>query len=74
MVFIIVFVEAMLGQWPGAHLRENHRSSETHDAVQVTTAMISVLAALVLGLLTASVTSALIRPIHKSRIDRRVNQ
>ena len=39
-------------------LPEHHRSSETHDAIKLTTGMISVLAALVLGLLTASVKNA----------------
>ena len=37
---------------------EHHRSTESHDAVKLTTGMISVLAALVLGLLTASVKNA----------------
>jgi hypothetical protein len=57
-VFAVVFAGAMLGQWVSARLPEHHRSSESHDAVKLTTGMISVLAALVLGLLTASVKNA----------------
>ena len=54
-VFASVFAASMFGHWLSLRLPEHHRSLETHDAVKLTTGMISVLAALVLGLLTASV-------------------
>src|ERR1700757_4309216 len=57
-VFVAVFAGAMFGQWLSPRLPEHHRSSESHDAVKLTTGMISVLAALILGLLTASVKNA----------------
>jgi hypothetical protein len=57
-VFAVVFAGAMSGQWLSLHLPERHRSPETHDAIKLTTGMISVLAALVLGLLTASVKNS----------------
>ena len=57
-VFASVFAASMFGQWLSLRLPEHHRSLETHDAVKLTTGMISVLAALVLGLLTASVKNA----------------
>lgn len=57
-VFSCVFAGASFGQWLNPRLPEHHRSSESHDAVKLTTGMISVLAALVLGLLTASVKNA----------------
>jgi len=57
-VFICVFAGSMFGRWLNPRLPEEHRSSETHDVVKLTTGMISVLAALVLGLLIASVKKA----------------
>ncbi len=44
--------------WLGGRLPEHHRSAESHDAVKLATGMLSVLAALVLGLLIASVKNA----------------
>jgi len=35
-VFIVVFVGAMFGQWLSLHLPERHRSPETHDAIKLT--------------------------------------
>jgi hypothetical protein len=57
-VFVCVFAGSCLGQWLSPRLPEHHRNTESHDAVKLTTGMISVLAALVLGLLTASVKNA----------------
>jgi Na+/pantothenate symporter len=57
-VFVCVFAASSLGQWLSPRLPEHHRTSESHDAIKLTTGMISVLAALVLGLLTASVKNA----------------
>lgn len=44
--------------WFGCRLPERHRSAESHEAVKLATGMLSVLAALVLGLLIASVKNA----------------
>jgi hypothetical protein len=55
LVLACVFGGALLGQWLSARLPEPHRSSESHDAVKLATGMLSVLSALVLGLLIASV-------------------
>ncbi len=57
-VLVCVFGGALFGQWLGARLPERHRSAELHDAVKLATGMLSVLSALVLGLLIASVKSS----------------
>ena len=57
-VFICVFGGSIFGQWLSPHLPEAHRSSESHDAVKLATGLISVLAALVLGLLIASIKNS----------------
>jgi hypothetical protein len=58
-VFVCVLAGSIFGLWLSPRLPEHHRSMETHDVVKLTTGMLSVLAALVLGLLTASVKNAL---------------
>jgi hypothetical protein len=55
MVFVCVFLGSIFGMWLGHRLPEHHRSAESHDAVKLITGMLSVLAALVLGFLIASV-------------------
>src|SRR5215831_11873080 len=57
-VFGVVFTGAVFGQWLSLRLSERHRSPETHDAIKLTTGMLSVRAALVLGLLTPSLKNA----------------
>lgn len=57
-VLICVIAGALFGMWLGGRLPEHHRSAESHDAVKLATGMLSVLAALVLGLLIASVKSS----------------
>jgi hypothetical protein len=57
-VFICVFSGSMFGQWLSPRLPEHHRSSESHDAVKLATGLISVLAALVLGLLIAGIKNS----------------
>jgi hypothetical protein len=47
-----------LGMWLGGRLPEPHRNSDSRDAVKLATGMLSVLAALVLGLLIASVKNS----------------
>ena len=54
-VLACVFAGALLGLWLSRKLPEHHRNAESRDAVKLTTGMLSVLAALVLGLLLASV-------------------
>ena len=53
-VFAVVFGGALLGMWSGRILPEEHLTSDAKDVVKVAMAMIATLAALVLGLLTAS--------------------
>src|SRR5215469_15283845 len=53
-----VFGGALLGQWLSERLPDHHRSSESHDAVKLATGILSVLSALVLGLLIASVKNS----------------
>jgi hypothetical protein len=48
----------MVGLWLNTWLPENHRSAASHDAIKLGTGMISVLASLVLGLLTASIKNS----------------
>ncbi len=57
-VFACVSMAAMAGLWLNAWLPEQHRSTASHDAVKLGTGMISVLASLVLGLLTASIKNS----------------
>jgi hypothetical protein len=57
-VFVCVFGGSMVGLWLNAWLPENHRSAASHDAIKLGTGMISILASLVLGLLTASIKTS----------------
>ena len=57
-VFACVFAGSMVGLWLNSWLPENHRSAGSHDAIKLGTGMISVLASLVLGLLTASIKNS----------------
>ncbi len=57
-VLVCVFAGSILGLWLSARLPEHHRSPESRDAVKLATGMLSVLAALVLGLLLASVKNS----------------
>jgi hypothetical protein len=57
-VFACVFAGSMLGLWLNGWLPENHRSAASHDAIKLGTGMISVLASLVLGLLTAGIKNS----------------
>jgi hypothetical protein len=56
--FACVFTGSLVGLGLGAWLPEHHRSSASHDAIKLGTGMISVLASLVLGLLTASIKNS----------------
>ena len=58
-VFACVFGGALFGMFLGKILPEHHLSDDTRDVIKVTMAMIATLAALVLGLLTASAKSSL---------------
>ena len=53
-----VVAGSAFGMWLGYRLPEPHRSAESHDAIKLATGMLSVLAALVLGLLIASVKNS----------------
>ncbi len=57
-VIVCVFLGSLFGMWLSRRLPEHHRSAETRDAVKLATGMLSVLAALVLGLLIASVKTS----------------
>jgi hypothetical protein len=57
-VFACVFTGSLLGLWLNEYLPEHHRSQASHDAIKLGTGMISVLASLVLGLLTASIKTS----------------
>jgi Protein of unknown function (DUF4239) len=57
-VLCSVLAGALFGMWLGARLPETHRSADSHDAIKLATGMLSVLAALVLGLLIASVKNS----------------
>jgi hypothetical protein len=57
-VLVFVFSGSMFGMWLSYRLPEHHRSAESRDAVKLATGMLSVLAALVLGLLIASVKNS----------------
>jgi type II secretory pathway pseudopilin PulG len=58
-VFACVFGGALFGMFLGAVLPKHHLSSDARDVIKVAMAMIATLAALVLGLLTASAKSSL---------------
>ena len=58
-VFACVFGGALFGMFLGTVLPEDHLSPDARDVIKVTMAMIATLAALVLGLLTASAKSSL---------------
>src|SRR5271163_4969045 len=49
-VLACIFSGSLFGMWLSYRLPENHRSPESRDAVKLATGMLSVLAALVLGL------------------------
>jgi len=57
-VLACVFSGSLFGMWLSYLLPEHHRSAESRDAVKLATGMLSVLAALVLGLLIASVKNS----------------
>jgi hypothetical protein len=58
-VFACVFGGALFGMFLGTVLPKDHLSPDARDVIKVTMAMIAMLAALVLGLLTASAKSSL---------------
>ena len=58
-VFACVFAGALFGMFLSSILPKEHLSAEAKDVIKVTMAMIATLAALVLGLLTASAKSSL---------------
>jgi len=55
--FVCVMMGALAGLWVGQRVPEHCRTEDSREAIQVAAGMISFLAALVLGLLTASVQS-----------------
>jgi hypothetical protein len=57
--FLCVVVGALLGMVLGRILPEDHLSTDAKDAIKVAMAMIATLAALVLGLMTASASNSL---------------
>jgi Protein of unknown function (DUF4239) len=57
-VFACVFTGSLLGLSLNRWLPEHHRSPASHDAIKLGTGMISVLASLVLGLMTASIKTS----------------
>jgi hypothetical protein len=54
-VFLLLCGSAALGMYVRPHLPERHRSRETNELMQITIGLLVTFAALVLGLLTASV-------------------
>lgn len=60
-VFACVFGGACLGQFLGSILPHHHLDADTKDTIKATMAMVATMAALVLGLLTASAKSSLDR-------------
>jgi hypothetical protein len=58
-VFVFVFGSALLGSWVRERLPEHHRDENSLRAVSLGVGMVATLAALVLGLLTASGKSSL---------------
>ena len=57
--FICVVSGALLGMLLGRILPDDHLSTDTKDVIKVAMAMIATLAALVLGLMTASASESL---------------
>ncbi|MEJ0019960.1 MAG: hypothetical protein WDN25_26100 [Acetobacteraceae bacterium] len=57
-VFACVVAGSLIGLALNVWLPEHHRSAASHDAIKLGTGMISVLASLVLGLLTANIKNA----------------
>ncbi len=57
-VFTCVFAGSLVGLALNVWLPDHHRSPSSHDAIKLGTGMISVLASLVLGLMTASIKNA----------------
>jgi hypothetical protein len=57
-VFACVFGSALLGMFVGALLPEHHLSAESKDVMKLAMGLIATMAALVLGLLTASAKSS----------------
>jgi uncharacterized membrane protein len=57
-VLCCVLAGSLIGMWLSYRLPEPHRSAASHDAIKLATGMLSVLAALVLGLLIASVKNS----------------
>ena len=57
--FVCVMAGALIGLWLSQRVPENCRDEHSREAIQLAAGMISFLAALVLGLLTASVQSNL---------------
>ena len=58
-VFACVFAGALFGMFLSSVLPKEHLSENAKDVIKVTMAMLATLAALVLGLLTASAKSSL---------------
>jgi len=58
-VFALVFGGALLGVYLGKVLPERHLNSDARDVIKVSMALVATLAALVLGLLTASAKASL---------------
>jgi hypothetical protein len=58
-VFALVFGGALLGVYLGKILPEHHLNPDARDVIKVSMALVATLAALVLGLLTASAKSSL---------------
>ena len=58
-VFVCVFGGALFGMFLGTVLPKEHLGSDARDVIKVSMAMVATLAALVLGLLTASANSSL---------------
>ena len=56
--FVCVMAGALVGLWLGQCVPEHCRTEQSREAIQVAAGMISFLAALVLGLLTASVQNS----------------
>ena len=56
--FVCVMLGALVGLWLGRSVPDHCRDEDSRDAIQVASGMLSFLAALVLGLLTASVQSS----------------
>jgi hypothetical protein len=59
--FVCVMAGALIGLWLSQRVPENCRDEHSREAIQLAAGMISFLAALVLGLLTASVSSPPLR-------------